>query len=136
MDTNKLILISEGTHTFEDLKNLRNSKSIWKEFDVYEDQLKELFEINNASLIDKDEYDGKLEEFLTDRLSGQEEVIKGSWVYYPWSGNLVHMVDKNEYTALRTNRNKNLITEKEQEILEDFCVGIVGLSVGHNVLRP
>ena len=59
MENNKPTIISEGTHTLEDLKNLRNSKSIWKEFDVYEDQLKELFEINNPSLKSGDNYESK-----------------------------------------------------------------------------
>lgn len=55
---------------------------------------------------------------------------QGVWVYYPWKKTLVHLLDRDEFVFLRTNRNRNKITEEEQQILSKKAVGIVGLSVG------
>jgi molybdopterin/thiamine biosynthesis adenylyltransferase len=57
----------------------------------------------------------------------------GPWVYFPWSGNLIHILSEGEFFRLRTNRNRNIITEEEQDKLNDFNVGVVGLSIGSNV---
>ena len=57
----------------------------------------------------------------------------GVWVYYPWSGALVHILDEAEFIELRTNRNRNKITAGEQQILATKRIGVVGLSVGQSV---
>ena len=57
----------------------------------------------------------------------------GVWVYYPWSGRLVHLLDEPEFVELRTNRNKYKITPAEQALLAGKRIGIVGLSVGQSV---
>lgn len=57
----------------------------------------------------------------------------GSWVYYPWNGNLVHVLEKDLFIESRTIRNKDLITSEEQALYADFNVGCVGMSVGSNV---
>lgn len=57
----------------------------------------------------------------------------GRWVYYPWSGRLVHILPPAEFQELRLDRNKYKITPEEQARLANFCVGIVGLSVGNAV---
>lgn len=57
----------------------------------------------------------------------------GRWVYYPWSGRLVHLLPPEEFRELRLDRNKYKITPEEQARLANFCVGIVGLSVGNAV---
>lgn len=54
----------------------------------------------------------------------------GSWVYYPWSRRLAHVLPEAEYRELRTSRNRNKITRAEQEALAQKRVGVVGLSVG------
>ncbi len=129
----KPIILREGDHNLSDLTALRNTKKIWKEVDVYKLQLRELFEITNPSLIFSSQFETKKNEYIQKQLDEQKNKFKGTWVYYPWSGNLVHTVNENDYSNLRTNRNKNLITEEEQKILASSCVGIVGLSVGSNV---
>ncbi|MFH1781247.1 MAG: ThiF family adenylyltransferase, partial [Patescibacteria group bacterium] len=54
----------------------------------------------------------------------------GVWVFYPWNNELVHCLPEDEYYMIRTARNRNLVTSKEQEKLRDFTIGIIGLSVG------
>jgi molybdopterin/thiamine biosynthesis adenylyltransferase len=55
----------------------------------------------------------------------------GSWIFFPWSGRLVHVLPEEEFRELRTSRNRNKITESEQEKLRGLRIGVVGLSVGN-----
>lgn len=57
----------------------------------------------------------------------------GVWVYYPWAQKLVHLLDEEEFTIVRTNRNKYKITEQEQQTLAKKKIGVMGLSVGQSV---
>ncbi|NEN25666.1 Rv1355c family protein [Cryomorpha ignava] len=68
-----------------------------------------------------------------DYFGSEPKEIYGVWVYYPWSNRLVHILDKKEFTQVRTNRNHYKISPREQEILATKKVGLVGLSVGQSV---
>ncbi len=57
----------------------------------------------------------------------------GVWVYYPWSGRLVHTLDEEEFIELRTNRNLYKINAEEQEQLRQRKIAIAGLSVGQSI---
>ncbi len=57
----------------------------------------------------------------------------GVWVYYPWNERLVHILDETEFALLRTNRNRNKITEEERQLLSTKKIGVIGLSVGQSV---
>lgn len=57
----------------------------------------------------------------------------GVWVYFPWSRKVIHLLDENEFVEVRTNRNKNKITQEEQDMLSQKTIGIIGLSVGQAV---
>lgn len=57
----------------------------------------------------------------------------GVWIYYPWNARLVHLLDKDEFTEVRTSRNKYKITGEEQKLLSKKKVGVIGLSVGQSV---
>jgi molybdopterin/thiamine biosynthesis adenylyltransferase len=59
----------------------------------------------------------------------------GKWFLFPWSGELVRYPDKEQHRALRTSRNRNLITDAEQEQLYDSTVAVFGLSVGSKVVE-
>jgi tRNA threonylcarbamoyladenosine dehydratase len=59
----------------------------------------------------------------------------GEWIYYPWLNKLVHFPPKAELRALRTSRNRNLITAEEQAKLYDSTILIIGMSVGSNVVE-
>ncbi len=93
-------------------------------------QLRELVETRNPgrSLSRQD-----LTERIQGLLGGRPPVQYGVWVYYPWSRRLVHILDKNEFVELRTNRNIYKITREEQDRLGTKKVGIVGQSVGQSV---
>jgi tRNA A37 threonylcarbamoyladenosine dehydratase len=90
--------------------------------DFYSDQLKELEEVNHPELIaNPHSYGGETGRNIKD----------GRWVYYSWKNSLVHVLDENDYYKLRTSRNLNLITEKEQKILRKKKIAFAGLNVGN-----
>lgn len=60
--------------------------------------------------------------------------IPSVFAYYPWKKVAVRIPQEAIYFELRTARNKNIITEAEQKRYRNLLVGIVGLSVGSNVL--
>lgn len=53
------------------------------------------------------------------------------WAYYPWRRTVVAILGPNGFRALRTDRNRNLITAAEQRRLGTVRIAIAGLSVGH-----
>ena len=121
MQTKPTILASGG-FSEDDLNALRNNHPIWKVVDIYDQQLQELAEI---TFPDGDQ--AKRRALLDHMGSGD---MAGAWVYYPWSGILLHCVGEAELYVLRTNRNKNLITFDEQKKLSAFTVAVAGMSVG------
>jgi hypothetical protein len=60
--------------------------------------------------------------------------INGVWILYPWRKSIVRVLDEEDFVFLRTIRNRDKITEHEQERLLNKTIGIVGLSVGYSVL--
>jgi nitroreductase len=54
----------------------------------------------------------------------------GRWVFYPWSGRLVHLLPPDTFRELRADRNRYRITAPEQARLRQATIGIIGLSVG------
>lgn len=56
----------------------------------------------------------------------------GVWIYYPWKNVIVHLLDEEEFLIVKTNRNKDKITEQEQKFLRTKKIGVIGLSVGHS----
>lgn len=123
----KPIILFESKYTSKDVSELKK-QPIFQFSDLYLTQSKEVFEISHPSLKSSANYEGELNKFIQERKKQNE--LAGNWLYFPWSGTLLHAVNKEEYFALRTNRNKNLITAEEQEILCNFCTGMIGLSVG------
>jgi molybdopterin/thiamine biosynthesis adenylyltransferase/nitroreductase len=57
----------------------------------------------------------------------------GTWAYYPWRHELVHVLPHDQLRELRTDRNRNKITRREQARLLALRVGVVGLSVGQSI---
>lgn len=54
----------------------------------------------------------------------------GAWAYFPWQATVVHLLDRDEFFEVITNRNRDKITRAEQERLRTSRVGVLGLSVG------
>lgn len=118
---------NEDNQTF--LKELFDTHSIIRH-DTIEMQLKELFEIRNASqLINK----ADIQKMYANYSKNIEINHYGEWVYYPWKKTIVHILPKEEFWEVKTSRNKHKILEDEQAILRTKKVGIVGLSVGQSV---
>ncbi|HUH32803.1 MAG TPA: ThiF family adenylyltransferase [Daejeonella sp.] len=117
----------------EDRKNyeeLINSKQPIKVFDQIESQLRELINCLNPS---KNITGDQITAFIDAHLDGCPRDEYGVWIYYPWTQGLVHVLDEAEFIEVRTNRNRNKITQAEQEILKTKAIGVVGLSVGQSI---
>ncbi|MFI6017669.1 ThiF family adenylyltransferase [Streptomyces sp. NPDC051287] len=56
----------------------------------------------------------------------------GTWVWYPWSGRLVHVLPAEEFRLVRTDRNRDRITRAQQQTLLGRRIGVLGLSVGNS----
>ena len=127
----KPIILEEGKYSASDLDALK-SKKIWRLKDIYKPQLTEVFEITNPQVLTSPDYERKLKEFIDERCGSQPE-LSGNYVYYPWSGLLLHMVGEEELIVLRTNRTLNLVTREEQKKLRQFTAGVAGLSFGNGI---
>ncbi|HEX5798257.1 MAG TPA: ThiF family adenylyltransferase [Candidatus Saccharimonadales bacterium] len=92
--------------------------------DIVEKQLKELFKIQNPG----EENAQALKQFVS-----SFDTQNTAWVFYPWSKQLLHCLGPKELMALRTNRNKQLIEDEEQQKLAGSIVGIAGMSVGSGI---
>lgn len=95
--------------------------------DEIQGQLEELIKLRNPQLkLTKEE----LVQKINNHLNGIEPYQYGVWVYYPWLNKIIHLLDKDEFIEVRTNRNQYKITPEEEEILSTKTIGIIGLSVG------
>lgn len=126
------IILKEGHYSDKDLNDLQKRYPIWCKKEIYDNQLKELFEITYPQLKSSQQFEQKLQEYVKKRIR-KDKNLSGNWVYFPWNQTLIHVVKEKDYFLLRTNRNKNLITAEEQENLAKFTVGIVGLSIGNGI---
>lgn len=98
--------------------------------DEIEGQLKELVKSQRPwVMIKPEEYDGLIKAHLNETDIHEY----GVWVYYPWSRRLVHLLDEEEFTEVRTNRNQYKITRQERDLLATKKIGIIGLSVGQSI---
>jgi molybdopterin/thiamine biosynthesis adenylyltransferase len=68
-------------------------------------------------------------------LFGSDKNHWGEWVHYPWLNQIVHFPPKDSLRALRTSRNRNLVTIEEQAKLYASTIMIVGMSVGSNIVE-
>jgi molybdopterin/thiamine biosynthesis adenylyltransferase len=110
--------------------NLLNSKDNLEVHDEIHSQIEELIKCRNPKTVYSKE---SLRKAANEFFETTDKNKYGVWVFYPWSNRLVHILDENEFVAVRTNRNKNKITEKEREILSSKKIGVIGLSVGQSV---
>ncbi|WP_414166702.1 Rv1355c family protein [Streptoverticillium reticulum] len=73
---------------------------------------------------------GELASAVADHLGGMRPASYGTWVWYPWSRQLVHVLPPAEYRELRQSRNRYKITAAEQRLLAQKTLAVIGLSVG------
>jgi hypothetical protein len=77
--------------------------------------------------------EGELRKAVNAHLNDVQLHEYGVWVLYPWNNRIVHLLDKEEFLEVITNRNKQKITEPEQKILLKKKIGIIGMSVGQSI---
>ena len=83
----------------------------------------------------RDELTGRLAREAVDRvLDGREPAAFGTWVFYPWSRLLVHVLPEPLHRELRLDRNRYAITSEEQRRLARLRIAVAGLSVGRAVV--
>ncbi len=114
-------------------KDLLKSGAVREIGDDYEEQLRELFAIDNPSVAHAADFNARFTAYRNGLNEKIPEWRQGKWVYYPWRSILVHTLTESDFYKVRTARNKNLITEEEQKHYYDATVGIAGLSVGNSV---
>lgn len=54
----------------------------------------------------------------------------GTWAWYPWSARLVHVLPREEFRLVRTDRNRGKIERPAQRRLLGYRIGVIGLSAG------
>jgi hypothetical protein len=111
-----------------DLASLRSSNEVLFVHDEIQTQLEELVETRApASRLSRSEVAARVGD-----VTGVHGSDYGTWVFYPWSGRLVHVLPQSDFEELRTSRNRNKITREEQNRLARLRIGVVGLSVGQS----
>lgn len=114
------------------LEDLVENKKIQHVVDNYDEQLAELLISRDAHLYkaNEDVQRNSIAKLVKDHYGGRSPWELGSWVYFGWTTTLVHILDKRRFFELRTIRNRDLISSKEQEKLASFKVACAGMSVG------
>lgn len=98
--------------------------------DEIESQVKELIKIRHPQVqLTSSNYDDKIVQYF----SPETKDSYGKWVYYSWSNKVVHILDEEEFTELRTSRNLYKITHEERSVLRTKSIGVIGLSVGQMI---
>jgi ThiF family len=111
----------------QDLERLLESGQVHRVRDTIDDQHTELVDLRRPSqrLSPPD-----LAALVREHLGGTPQHLYGTWAYYPWRRELVHVLAADEFREVRGDRNRERITRDEQASLRKRTIGIVGLSVG------
>ncbi len=104
----------------------------WRVYDTLESQLQELLRVRDPG---RAWDDSTRSAAVAEHLGGRDPGTTGTWVYYPWSNCLVHILERKQYRELRLSRNRNKIDVQSQERLLAARVGVVGLSVGFSIAQ-
>lgn len=98
--------------------------------EAFESALRELFFIENPAMKNKSaKFQERLQKFL------DVSDVKPIWVYYPWLNKAVRTVPEDIYFILRTARNRDIITTKQQNKFRSMQIGVAGLSVGSAAIQ-
>jgi len=116
------------------LEQLKTSGAVKSQVDDYEEQVKELFQINNPPLVFDRNFDQLFTAHWQTLIKENPAEKQGRWAYFPWLATLVHILEDVEFQKVRTARNRELITAAEQEKFYDKAVGVAGMSVGSSVV--
>jgi tRNA A37 threonylcarbamoyladenosine dehydratase len=115
------------------VEQLAKDKQVRFATDDFVEQLRELFAIQNPEIVYAPGFSDMFDKHLSSLKEQKPLEQYGRWVYYPWRGQLVHVLEEDDFFVVRTARNRNLITQEEQRRYYDARIGIAGLSVGSAV---
>ncbi|ACU69503.1 UBA/THIF-type NAD/FAD binding protein [Catenulispora acidiphila DSM 44928] len=111
------------------MTSLLNTGAVREVLDTVDAQLEELIRARDPGRVfDAD----ALADARSDQLEGARPWAYGTWAWYPWSGRLVHVLPREEFRLVRTDRNRGKIDRPEQRRLLDKRIGVIGLSVGNS----
>jgi molybdopterin/thiamine biosynthesis adenylyltransferase len=134
LHTNRPLIIDMDRHgsTTKLVALVKMLDDLVEVIDEYDEQFAELQLSINPQLYKANEevQRASIRSLLNEHYGDIEHWKKGSWVYFGWRRQLVHILSKTDFYALRTIRNRDLITSDEQDILRNFNVACAGLSVG------
>jgi hypothetical protein len=122
------------TEDSENFTKLLDSGKVVRVSDDYEEQLRELFSIENPGKIFSPDFSELFQAYLKNVAGGSSLSSHGAWVHYAWNGTVVHILDEDAFQKVRTARNKYLITDEEQKKFYDVVIGFAGLSVGWSIV--
>lgn len=131
-DNHPIIIGMQEKDAAAKLQDLIKSEMITSLIDNYGEQYAELLLSKNAHLY-RANYNvqtASIAKMLHEHYGSRKSWELGSWVYFPWNGNLIHVLSQDEFEDLRSIRNRDLITAEEQSILADFSAACFGMSVG------
>lgn len=116
------------------LDELLKSVTVTEVIDNYDEQLAELFMSKNAQLYKAHSSvkQSSIADYLKQHYAKTQSWQHGTWTYYPWNGQLVHVLEESLLLELLTVRNQYLISHDEQNQWRKYRVGCVGMSVGSN----
>jgi hypothetical protein len=106
---------------------LIDTGQVWRISDTIEQQLHDLIK---ARTLAGDLTSDTLAAGMPALTQGAALYDFGNWVYYPWSGRLVHVLPPDAFRELWLDQQRHTIAKREQERLSNSTVGIVGLSMG------
>ncbi|MFJ9343798.1 ThiF family adenylyltransferase [Streptomyces sp. NPDC101733] len=109
------------------LQGLLDSGEVREVMDTIAEQLAELVTSREPRLRSSPD---AVRRAVAEQLGGASLQEYGTWVWYPWSGRLVHLLPREEFRLVRTDRNRGRIDRAQQRRLLGRRVGIIGLSVG------
>ncbi|MFJ9541607.1 ThiF family adenylyltransferase [Streptomyces sp. NPDC101225] len=111
------------------LTELRESGAVREVHDRIDEQLEELVRCLRPG---QPPQGPALAAAVGDACAGVPRRRYGTWVWYPWSGRLVHVLPAEEFRLVRTDRNRDKITRAQQQALLGRRIGVLGLSVGNS----
>ncbi|MFD3703175.1 ThiF family adenylyltransferase [Nocardia sp. NPDC058658] len=112
-----------------DLEALAASSAVSAVHDTIEDQLDELIRCEDPAVAHSTDSLAAARR----RLCGETPLWRwGTWVFYPWNGRLVHVLAREDFQRVRTDRNRDKIDRAQQRDLRERRIGVVGLSVGNS----
>ncbi len=114
-----------------ELEETLRTWNIQERFDNLDEQIEELYQvIHPVESRQKDQE--HFQEFVRSHF-GENKGSAGVWVVYPWLYRAIRVAPEEQFIALRTARNQNIITKEEQQRFLQGVVGIAGLSVGSSI---